>query len=332
PIPGLADLWGKGAYPLKNLEHGRNLKRALAKKPRSAVIIGGGYIGLEVTEGLHQQGLDITIVEAAPHILPFLPESLRERAIAEAKAQGVTFHIGVRANRIEKATSEKFVLQTDVGELRTDLVIVATGVQPNSELAANANLKLAVAKSIAVDEFLFTSNPDILAAGDCADAIHGITGQSTWIPLALRANRAGKLAGANALGKKNRIPPVMGTAVFKFFNLQIARTGLSETEAALAGFETTSALIQSSTRAHYYPGGGKLLVWLLADKKTRKLLGGAMVGPEGAAHRIDTIVAALHAGLTVEQLYNMDLAYAPPFGPSWSPLLTCASQLAKTFP
>jgi NADPH-dependent 2,4-dienoyl-CoA reductase/sulfur reductase-like enzyme len=145
----------------------------------------------------------------------------------------------------------------------------------------------------------------------------------------LRANRAGKLAGANAMGQRIAAPPVMGTAVFKFFGLQIARTGLSEREASAAGFEPVAAGILASTRAHYISGGGKLSVWLLADRESHQLLGGAMVGPESAAHRIDTVVAALHAGLTVEQLYEMDLAYAPTFGPAWSPLLTCASQLIK---
>jgi NADPH-dependent 2,4-dienoyl-CoA reductase/sulfur reductase-like enzyme len=329
PIPGLEELWGDGAYPLKTLEDGRTLKRVLAGSPSSAVVIGGGYIGLEATEGLRQQGLSVTVVEALPEILPFLPDGLRQRVYAEADRNGVPIRRETRVERMERDASGKIHLRTSDGELGADLVLVATGVRPNSELAAESGLKLGAAGSIAVDEHLAASPPDILAAGDCADATHGITGESVWIPLALRANRAGKLAGANALGKRQKAPPVMGTAVFKFFELQIARTGLSQEEADAAGFESAAAGIQSVTRAHYYPGGGKLSVWLLADRRSRLLLGGAMVGPEGAAHRIDTVVAALHAGLTAEQLYEMDLAYAPPFGPSWSPLLTCASQLLK---
>lgn len=213
--------------------------------------------------------------------------------------------------------------------LETDLVLMSTGVQPNSEIAAQAGLALGADRSIAVDEHLFTSSPDILAAGDCADATHGIANESVWIPLALRANRAGKLAGSNALGQRLPAPPVMGSAIFRFFDLEIARTGLSAEEAADAGFDAVSSTIDAPTRARYIPGGGKLSVWLLADKASHRLLGGAMVGPESAAHRIDTVVAALHAGQTVEQLYAMDLSYQPCFGPSWSPLLTCASQLMK---
>lgn len=330
PIPGLDRLWGNGAYALKTLQDGRLLKTALQQKPKSVVIIGGGYIGLEAAEGFHQQGLQVTLVEALPHILPFLPDKLRERVYAEAETNGVPIHVATQVQRLERRPGGSIEVHTSAaGILKTDLVLVSTGVRPNSEMAAEAGLRLGANDSIAVDPYLFTSAPDILAAGDCADATHGLTGRSVWIPLALRANRAGKLAGGNALGQRLPAPPVMGSAVFKFFGLEIARTGLSEDEAAEAGFATASALIEAPTRAHYIPGGGRLGVWLIADKNSHKLLGGALVGPESAAHRIDTVVAALHAGLTAEQLYDMDLSYQPCFGPSWSPLLTCASQLMK---
>jgi len=329
PIPGLEALWGDGAYPLKTLEDGRVLKAALARRPRSAVVIGGGYIGLEATENLREQGLEVTIVEALPHILPFLPAELRDKVYAEAQAHGVAVHLQTRVEGLERDPGGMIRLQTSAGDLKAEVVLVATGVRPSSKIAADAGIELGAARSIAVNELLETSAADVYGAGDCADARHGLTGKSAWIPLALRANRAGKLAGGNALGRRDAAPPVMGTAVFKFFGLQIGRTGLTEEEAREAGFEPVSTAINASTRAKYYGGGGKLGVWLLADKKSRRLLGGAMVGPEGAAHRIDTVVACLHAGLTVDQLYAMDLGYAPPFGPSWSPLLTCASQLQK---
>lgn len=330
PIPGLDDLWGRGAYPLKTLQDGRVLKEALSRKPKSVVIIGGGYIGLEAAEGFFEQGLKVTVVEALPHVLSFLPEKLRERVYAEAEVHGVRVHVDTRVEKFEGVPGKPIKLHTNTaGVLEADLVLVATGVRPNSEIAAQAGLKLGAGKSIAVDEHLFSSSPDILTAGDCADAVHGVTGKSVWIPLALRANRSGKLAGGNALGQRNSAPVVMGSAAFKFFGLEIARTGLSEEEAAEARLDTVSATVQAPTRAHYIPGGGKLSVWLLAERNSHKLLGGAMVGPESAAHRIDTVVAALHAGLTAEQLYDMDLSYHPCFGPSWSPLLTCASQLIK---
>ena len=329
PVKGLDELWHDGVYPLKTLQDGRALKKALAAKPADAVVVGAGYIGLEATEGLRERGMEVTIVEALPELLPFLPTSMQQRVKAEAEAHQVPILLGTLVKRVSREEDGRLKLQTTAGELRADLVMLATGVQPNSELAREAGLALGAAGSIATDPLLYTSDPHILAAGDCADAIHGVSHASTWSPLALRANRAGKLAGANALGGEKQAPPVMGTAVFKFFDLQIARAGLSLQEAEQAGMDLAVAEIKASTRAHYYPGGSKMLVWLAADRATRKLAGGAMVGPEGAAHRIDTVAAALHGGFTAEQVYDMDLAYAPPFGPSWSPLLICASKLSK---
>ncbi len=334
PIAGLDALWGQGAYPLKTLEDGRVLKRSLeAAPPKRAVVIGAGYIGLEATENLREMGTAVTVVEALPEVLPWLPPTLRQRVLDEAKRHGVELLTGTRVESLARqgdAIGGAILVQTTAGTLTADLVLVATGVRPESGLAEAAGLPLGAARSIAVDEYLRTADPHIYAAGDCADAHHAVTGRSVWFPLALRANRAGKLAGENCFGREQRpAPPVLGTAVFKFFGLEVARTGLSADEAAEAGLATVSAEVLASTRAGYYGGGGKLSVWLLGEPGTRRLLGCCMVGPESAAHRIDTAAAAIHAGMTAEQVYDLDLAYAPPFGPSWSPLLIAASQLAK---
>ncbi len=329
PIDGLAELWGNGVYTLKTLQDGRDVKAALAKRPKTAAVIGGGYIGLEATENLRELGLDVTVVEAMPEIAPFLPHSMRKRLLEEAKRHGVHMKLSARVNRAERGTTG-IVLETTDGKVDADMVLVAVGVRPNSSMAEQAGLELGAAGSIAVNEKLETSEANVYAAGDCADAQHVVTGKSTWIALALRANRAGKLVGQNMVGGHGQAPGVLGTAVFKFFGLEIARTGLSLQEAKDAGFDAVGAEILSVTRAHYYPGGGRISVGLVADKKSGKLLGATMVGPEAAAHKIDTVAAALHGRMTVNDLYGMDLAYAPPFGPSWSPLLIAASKLAKT--
>ncbi|NCA68902.1 MAG: hypothetical protein EOM91_02140 [Sphingobacteriia bacterium] len=329
PITGLETLWWRGAYPLKTLEDGRLIKAALtANPPRHVVVIGAGYIGLEATENFAEMGAAVTVVEALPEILPWLPAAQRARLMDEAAAHGVEMLVGTRVESLARV-GETIQVTTSQRLLEADLVLVATGVRPESGLAEAAGLRLGAAGAIALDASLRTSDPHILAAGDCADAIHAITGASVWVPLALRANRAGKLAGDNACGRDRRAPPVLGTAVFKFFGLEIARTGLSSDEAAAAGLDAAAVEIVAGTRAGYYPGGGKLSVWLLGERGTGRLLGCCMVGPEAAAHKIDTVAAALHAGLTAEQLHAMDLAYAPPFGPSWSPLLIAASQLSK---
>lgn len=329
PITGLDELWGDRAYPLKTLEDGRALKAALARKPRSAVIIGGGYIGLEATENLNEQGLDVTVVEALPHILTFLPDELRERVYAEAEAHSVPVHLDTRVEKLEHTADGAVRLHTSAGDLTADIVLVATGVRPSSAIAAEAGLELGPANSIAVNDRLETSADDVWSAGDCADAFHGVSGERVWIPLALRANRAGKLAGANALGQDEGVPPVVGTAVFQFFNQQVARTGLTADEATEAGFDPVAASVSVTEHAHYLSDGSTVGVWLVADRASGRLLGGAMVGPHSAAYRIDTVAACLHGRLTVQQLYDMDLAYAPVFGPAWSPLLICASKLLK---
>lgn len=197
PIPGLAELWGRGAYPLKTLEDGRVIKAAMgAKSPKRVVVIGAGYIGLEATENFADMGAKVTVVEALPEILPWLPEAMRARLVlGEAAVHGVEVLVGTRVEALRRA-GEAIRVETSGQSLEADLVLVATGVRPESELAAAAGLKVGAAGAIAVNDCLQTSEEHIYAAGDCADARHALTGQSVWFPLALRANRSGKLDGA----------------------------------------------------------------------------------------------------------------------------------------
>jgi NADPH-dependent 2,4-dienoyl-CoA reductase/sulfur reductase-like enzyme len=209
------------------------------------------------------------------------------------------------------------------------MVLAAVGIAPNSKIASDAGLKLGVSQSISVDKMLRTSDENIYAAGDCADAYHVVTGKKTWIPLALRANRSGWAAADNVCGKQVRLEGVAGTAVFKVFNLEVARTGLDPKEAEEAGFDPVFVTIKSRSRAHAHPGSKTIQVQMVGDKKSGRLLGAFMVGEEGAAHRINAAAVALHNHMTVEAFSTTDLSYAPPFGPVWDPLLTAANQLLK---
>ncbi len=209
------------------------------------------------------------------------------------------------------------------------MVIVAIGITPNSECAIAAGLKTGIKKAIAVDRQLKTSDENIYSAGDCADAYHVVTGEKTWIPLALRANRAGWAVADNVCGGNTELEGVAGTAVFKVFELEIARTGLTLKEAKQSGFDPADVVIKSRSRAHAHPGSTTIHVHLIGDKKTGRLLGAQMVGKEGVAHRINAAAVALHNQMTVERFSQADLAYAPPFGPVWDPLLTAANQLLK---
>jgi len=328
-IPDLPGVESPGVMALKNLEDGRKIKTFIRdRNVKKAVILGMGYIAFEMCEAFRARGIDVEMIKPRPVFIPWMNEQLASIVKKEVEANQVKVHLGRPIERIEKNAKGLRVICPGL-QLDGDMVLVAVGVQPSSELAEDAGLALGPGKSIAVDRMLRTSNADIYAAGDCADAYHVVTGRKTWIPLALRANRAGWAVADNVLGERVELQGVAGTAVFKVFDLEVARTGLSVEEARKAGFEPVEVVIQSRTRAHNHPGSSTISVQLVGDKKTGRLLGAQMAGKEGAAHRINAPAVALHAKMSVEEFSQSDLAYAPPFGPSWDPLLTAANQLVK---
>jgi NADPH-dependent 2,4-dienoyl-CoA reductase/sulfur reductase-like enzyme len=322
-----------GVMTLKSLEDGGRIKAWLAERAAErVVVVGTGYIGLEMAEALRARGIAIDLIEALPRPLPWLEEGPFAVVARELEAQGVRVHAAAPVRAIEAGGPGRRALVVHAGDvaLEGDMVLAAVGVRPNSGLARDAGIALGPQGAIAVDRALRTSAPDVFAAGDCADAFHVVTGAKVWIPLALRANRAGWAVADSVTSRAPvEVPPVAGTAVFKVFGLEVARTGLTAAEAAGAGFEPAAATISTRSRAHAHPGASELWVTLVGDRATGRLLGAQMIGREGAAHRIDAAAVALHAGLTVEQLGQADLAYAPPFGPVWDPLLVAANQLRK---
>jgi len=328
-IPELPGMDFPGVMALKDLEDGRRIKAFIKdQRVKKAVILGMGYIAFEMCEALRARGVDVEMIKPRPIFIPWMNEQLASIVKEEVEANQVKLHLGQPIKRIERTGNGLRVLCSEL-QLDTDMVLAAVGVHPNSEFAENAGLELGPGKSIAVDRMLRTSNPDIFSAGDCADAFHVVTDQKTWIPLALRANRAGWAAADNMLGRKVELQGVAGTAVFKVFDLEVARTGLSLEEARKAGFDPVEVVIQSRSRAHNHPGSSTISVQLVADQKSGRLLGAQMVGKEGAAHRINAAAVALHAKMSVGEFSQLDLSYAPPFGPTWDPLLTAANQLVK---
>ena len=299
-----------------------------AKKVKKVVILGMGYIALEMCEALRALDLDVAMVKPGPRFLPWLQEELSDRVREEVTTRGVAVHAGHRVERIETVGDGLRVVCEGL-TLESEMVLVGIGVTPNTDLAGAAGIALGVKGSVAVDRRLQTSDPDIYSAGDCADAYHVVTGQKTWIPLALRANRAGWAAADNVCGQAVELPGVAGTAVFRVFEMEVARTGLTPQEAEKAGFTPAEKMIKTSSRAHAHPGSSPIYVSLVGDKKTGRLLGAQMVGREGVAHRINAPAVALHARMTVEDFSQTDLSYAPPFGPTWDPCLTAANQLLK---
>lgn len=328
-IPDLPGFDLSGVMGLKNLEDGRRIKRFIIdQNVKRVVIIGMGYIALEMCEALRSRDIEIDMVKPRPVFLPWMNENLSTMVREEVEKNGVRIYPGHEVRGIEKVDNGLNVVCSGL-DFETQMVILSVGVTPNSQLAEKAGLELGTKKAIAVDRTLLTSDKDIYAAGDCADAYHVVTGKKTWIPLALRANRAGWAVADNIAGKNVALQGVAGTAVFKVFDLQVARTGLNMEEAKAFGFDSLETVIQSRTRAHAHPGSSTIGVQMVGDKISGRLLGVQMVGKEGAVHRVNAPAVALHSKMTVKEFSQSDLAYAPPFSPVWDPMLTAANQLLK---
>jgi len=328
-VPDLPGFDLPDVHVLKSLEDGRGIKAFIKDKDvKKVVIIGMGYIGLEMCEALRARSIDVAMVKPGPVFLPWLDADLADTVRAEVRENGVDLHAGHAVEKIEMSDGQLRVRCNGL-DLDADMVLVAMGLKPGSELAQAAGLETGVQNAIAVDRGLLTSDANIYAAGDCADAYHIVTGEKTWIPLALRANRAGWAVADNVCGGKVELEGIAGTAVFKVFGQEVARTGLTLSEAERAGFRPESVTVKTRSRAHAHPGSTPIQVHMLGDKASGCLLGVQMVGREGVAHRINAPAVALHARMTVQRFSQTDLAYAPPFGPVWDPLLTAANQLLK---
>jgi NADPH-dependent 2,4-dienoyl-CoA reductase/sulfur reductase-like enzyme len=323
-----------GVLALKSLEDGRTMKEFIRKnKVKKAVIIGMGYIALEMCEALCELGIAVEMVKPRPVFLPWMDKKMAGVVREKLEANGVQLHLGHGIEKIErdKDTFHPVGLKLVCSDLEIEcgMILVAIGVKPNSKLVSGTNIKLSVNGAIAVDNRLRTSDKIIYAAGDCADAYHVVTGKKTWIPLALRANMAGRAVADNICDREVSLEGVVGTAVFKVFDLEVARTGLTVEESKKSGFDPAAVVIQTHSRAHAHPGGSDIWVQMIGCKQTNRLLGVQMVGTEGVAHRINAPTVALHNQMTVEEYSHLDLAYAPPFGPVWDPTLTAANQLIK---
>jgi len=328
-IPDLEGFDLPGVMALKSLDDGRKIKAYIkSNHVKKVVIIGMGYIALEMCEALRDRSIDVDMVKPNPTFLPWMENELADVVKKEVELNNVNIYLEHQVEKIEGRDRKLHVICSDLS-IETDMVLVAIGIKPNSELAARAGLDLGIKNAIAVNKKLKTSNKNIYAAGDCTDTYHVVTGEKAWIPLALRANRAGWAVADNICGKDVKLSGVAGTAVFKVFDLGVARTGLTLDEAKKFGFEPVKVVIKSRSRAHAHPGASAIHVQMVGDTKTGRLLGTQMVGKEGIAHRINAVAVALHNQMTVKDYCQTDLSYAPPFGPTWDPTLTAANQLLK---
>lgn len=328
-IPDIPGIDFSGVLPLKSLEDGRKIKQFIhGHGVKKTVIIGMGYIALEMCEALRANDIEVAMVKPRAAFIPWMNGDLSDMVKKEIEKNDVRLFAGHEILGIEKSAGHLNVKCRDL-DLVCDMVICAIGVGPNSSIAEKAGIELGIRKAISVDKRLLTSDKNIYAAGDCADAFHVVTGKKTWIPLALRANRAGWAVADNVTGGNIELDGIAGTAVFKVFDMEVARTGLGTDEAKQVGFDPAEIAIKSPSRAHRYPGGSEIMIQMVGDKKSGRLLGVQMIGKDGVAHRINAPAVALHNQMTVDEFSQCDLAYAPPFGPVWDPVLMAAVQLMK---
>ncbi|NJN99625.1 MAG: CoA-disulfide reductase [Anaerolineales bacterium] len=322
PLPGL-EL--PGIFTLRTVEDVLAIQEWLAQKqPKRAVIVGGGYIGLEMAEALAARGLHLSLIEALPQVMPNMDADMAGHVQQELERQRVEVHVAQPVAAFEGKEQVQAVVAGGQ-DFPADLVIFSVGLKPGVGLAQQSGLTLGPTGAVAVDDHQRTSQPTIYAAGDVAEAHHLVTGKPAYVPLGTTANKQGRVAGANAAGGDDHFKGIVGTAVVKVFDLEAARTGLSERQAQAEGFEVETATITASAQAHYMPGHTPIHVKLVFERGSQRVLGAQMVGQSGVAKRIDVIAAALQSGWTTYDLAELDLSYAPPFAPVWDPILVAAN-------
>lgn len=326
-VPGSG---GNGIFGVCSLQSGIAVQRFLeTERPRKAVVVGGGYIGLEMAEALIRRGVTVTLIDKAPQVMATLDSDMAGLVADTLKELGVNLRLGEGLKEFIHRDGRMAAVVSEGGEYPADMVILGLGVRPNSTLARDAGIALGVRGAIRVNSRLQTETPGVWAAGDCAESFHLVAGKPVAIALGTVANRHGRVAGINLGGGSATFPGVVGTAVTKICKLEVGRTGLQERELAELEREHVSAVIRSRTRAGYYPGAAPISVKVLAEKGSGRLLGGQIVGGEGSAKRIDILAVALHAGMTVQEVIDLDLSYAPPFSPVWDPVAVAAREAAK---
>lgn len=308
------------AFTIKEKLRGSNLK--------DAVVIGGGMIGLEAVENLVQAGIKTTVVELAPYVLPPYDYEVALHAEKYLREHGVEVLTGTAIQGFtNNGQGEVGAVLTSAGIVKADFVILAVGVRPNVALARQCGITLGLTGAIAVNQKMETNIKDIYAAGDCAENINLITGQPVWLPMGSTANKTGRVAANNlaGTGAVDTMPGVLGTSVLKLFELNLARTGLSERDARAAGYDIETVLVAAPDRAHFYPGSRQIVTKLIVDRKNHRVLGGQVFGEGTVDKPIDTLVTAITFGATVEQLAKLDLGYAPPFSTAMSSTIIAAN-------
>jgi NADPH-dependent 2,4-dienoyl-CoA reductase/sulfur reductase-like enzyme/rhodanese-related sulfurtransferase len=316
-IPPIKGTQGTNVFTLRNITDMNRIKSFInTNSPKSAAIIGSGFIGLEVCENLKGLGIEVTIIEKLPQVTPGFDNDMAVYIQGELEKNGVTVFTGVQANEIIKNS----VVLSDGKSINADMVLLSTGVRPNTELAKQAGIELGVTGAIKVDEKMRTNKKNVYACGDCTEQFHVITGQPVYRPMGSTANKTGRIAGDSATGGSLKFRGILGTGIFKIFDMVFAQTGLSEREAKELGYDVAVCHNIKPNKLEYM-GGKEMVIKGISDKATGRLLGAQIAGFEGIDKRIDVFVTAITFKAKVQDLFHLDLAYAPPFSTTKDPVM-----------
>lgn len=329
-LPGIPGEDMEGVFVLKQLPDAVGIKKFLQEiKCRKAIIVGAGFIGMEMCEAFHDAGVNTTVVNRGRMPVPRWDPELGQLIVESLKDHNIELLADTSIQAIEKGETCNLRLVTSQGNMEADLILLAIGVRPSVGLAGDMGLVLGRTGAVSVDLSQRTSNPAVYAVGDCCEAYHRVSRKWTHIPLGDIANKQGRIAGRNIAGIPSIFPGIVGAQAFKLFDLEIAATGLDERESAEAGYHPVSTLIWGDAVPIAAPGATRLGLKLIADKATGLLLGAQAVGSQGAVSRINTLSAALWSGMTVEEVAFLDLAYSPTFSRAWDMIHIAAQDLAK---
>lgn len=325
--PPISGIQNPGVFPLHTMGHSFAIQRYLeAEHPRNAVVVGAGYIGVEMADALTVRGLDVTLVGQNKSVLPTVDPDLGAMIESEFRRHGVNVATETDIRSIE-VEGKRIRLTASNGYTKdADMVIVATGVKPTIALAANAGIPIGKRGAICVDRFMRTEVENIYAAGDCAETWHRVLQSNTYLPLGTTSHKQGRVAGENAIGGRREFQGSVGTQVVKVFDLAISRTGLREAEARNAGFDPVTSEVRAWDHKAYYPGAHELTIRVTGDRRSGRLLGAQVLGHWQAqvSKRIDIMATALFSGLKVDDISDLDLSYTPPLSSPWDPVQTAS--------
>jgi len=328
--PDLPGVDAPGVYGVQTLDDGAAVLAGLTGSPQRAVVVGGGYIGIEMAEAMVRRGLAVTVVDQLPEPMPTLDPDMGALVREAMQDMGIEVLTGTPVSGFDTGPGGRVsAVVTSQGTLPADLVVLGLGVRPNADLARAVGLPLGEHGGVLTDVQMRVPGHDgVWAGGDCVEVLHRVSRRRVHVALGTHANKHGRVIGTNLGGGYATFPGVVGTAVSKVCDLEIGRTGLREAEAHAAGFQPVTVTVRSTTRAGYFPGAEPITVKLLAERRTGRLLGAQIVGREGSGKRVDVCAVALWNEMTVEEMTGLDLGYAPPFSPVWDPVLVAARKAA----